>query len=495
MKAVIIGSGLGGLSCGAILAKCGYEVTVLEKEAVIGGCLQCFERRGKRFETGMHFIGSASKGQTLHTLMRFLEISEQVQLSPLDSHAYEVISLDGKRYNFAMGRHAFIEKMAAYFPHQKDNLSKYYDVVERVAKASSLHTMTDVAAPEVLTEFQLRSINEVIESVITDPVLQQVLVGNLPLYAGKKDKTPFSTHAFIMDFYNQSAYRIVGGSDKIAEALKATIQRYGGEICTRAKVTKVVCDDQMVKKVEINGEKEMPVDVLISDIHPQSFFPLVDSKLIRPAFRKRIQEMENTVSAFTIYVDFKENTVPYMNYNFYGYHGCSPWDCESYDESNWPRGYLYMHLCHKDKARYASTGEIISYMWMKDVEQWLGTRIGFRGDSYENFKREKAEQLIDTVERDFPGFRSTIRHYYTSTPLTYMDYTGTADGSMYGIAKDINKGITSRVSFKTRIPNLYLVGQNVNSHGMLGVLVGTIVTCSDVLKPVSLFDLIKEAGL
>ena len=76
MKAVIIGSGLGGLSCGAILAKCGYEVTVLEKEAVIGGCLQCFERRGKRFETGMHFIGSADKGQTLFRLMKALEIDE-----------------------------------------------------------------------------------------------------------------------------------------------------------------------------------------------------------------------------------------------------------------------------------------------------------------------------------------------------------------------------------------------------------------------------------
>ena len=63
MKSVlIIGSGLGGLSCGVILAKNGYDVTVLEQNAVIGGCLQCFSRRGVKFETGRHFIGGGDEG-------------------------------------------------------------------------------------------------------------------------------------------------------------------------------------------------------------------------------------------------------------------------------------------------------------------------------------------------------------------------------------------------------------------------------------------------
>ena len=67
-QVIIIGSGMGGLSCGVILAKNGYDVTVLEQGHQIGGCLQCFTRRGARFETGMHFIGSAAEGQTLEDL-------------------------------------------------------------------------------------------------------------------------------------------------------------------------------------------------------------------------------------------------------------------------------------------------------------------------------------------------------------------------------------------------------------------------------------------
>ena len=96
-KVIIIGSGLGGLSTGAILAKNGYDVSVLEQNNQAGGCLQCFTRRGAKFETGMHFIGSAAPEQTLYKLMRYLEIDKEVTLSQLNTDGYDVVVLEGKR--------------------------------------------------------------------------------------------------------------------------------------------------------------------------------------------------------------------------------------------------------------------------------------------------------------------------------------------------------------------------------------------------------------
>lgn len=200
-KVIIIGSGLGGLSCGVILAKNGYDVTVLEQASQIGGCLQCFTRYGAKFETGMHFVGSSSKGQTLDRLMTYLEIDKDVELSKLDETGYDVVSLLGQKYKFANGREPFIEQMAEYFPKQRDHLLAYYNLVEKVAGASSLHSLKYAESDAAVNmEYQLRSINDVVEEVITDPLLAKVLVGNLPLYAAERDKTPFSTHAFIMDF-------------------------------------------------------------------------------------------------------------------------------------------------------------------------------------------------------------------------------------------------------------------------------------------------------
>lgn len=495
MRIVIIGSGLGGLSCGAILSKNKYEVTVLEKEAVIGGCLQCFKRKGKKFETGMHFIGSAAEGQTLARLMRYLEIDGKVELSPLDPMGYDVVSINGKHYKFACGREAFINRMAEEFPHQRENLERYFDVIEQVANASTLHSLKHAESDDAInTEYQLRSVNEVIASIITDPLLQKVLVGNLPLYAGEKDKTPFSTHAFIMDFYNQSACRIVGGSDTIAEALRQTIEEHGGQVLTKSQVTSINCDDRKVTSVVVNGTVEIPADYVISGIHPQRTFEMLDTRLIRPAFRQRIAHIPNTVSCFTVYLDFKENAMPYMNSNFYGYNYGTPWDCEKYDERTWPKGYLYVHLCHEADARFAQTGEIICYMQMSDVQKWKDTARGHRGADYEAFKHRKAEQLIDCIEKEFPGFRDTIKCYYTSSPLTYLDYTGTSEGAMYGVAKDINLGPACRVPHRTKVPNLLLTGQNINSHGMLGVLVGTIVTCSELLSAATIYEQILEAN-
>lgn len=258
---------------------------------------------------------------------------------------YDVVALEGKRYKFANGKEAFIRQMTEYFPHQHDNLVRYFDLIEEIANASSLHSLKYAETDTVSNmEYQLRSINDVISEVITDPTLAKVLVGNLPLYAAEKDRTPFSTHAFIMDFYNQSAFRIQGGSDKVATALVHTIQRYGGEVKARNKVTRIVCDDTHAVAVEVNGEELIPCDYVISDAHPKRTLELLDTKLIRPVFRNRINQIPQTVGGFSVYLHFKENTVPYLNYNYYGYQGSTPWDCERYTDDNWPKGSLYALL-------------------------------------------------------------------------------------------------------------------------------------------------------
>ena len=139
------------------------------------------------------------------------------------------------------------------------------------------------------------------------------------------------------------------------------------------------------------------------------------------------------------------------------------------------------HAEAKQSPKFAKSAVILSYMSIDALKQWKDTKIGHRGVDYERFKQEMAKRLLDAVEKDFPGLRDKIADYHAATPLTYRDYTSTPDGSIYGLAKDVTKGIAGRVSFKTKVPNLFLVGQNINSHGMLGVLVGTMNVCSQLI--------------
>lgn len=492
-KCVIIGSGLGGLACGSILAKNGYEVTVLEQGAQIGGCLQCFRRGGALFDTGMHYIGSAEPGQVLYTFLHYLGVDQKIKLSKLNPKGYDVFSFRGQHYQMANGKEAFVDTLAKQFPESREELSRYYDLVKQVASSWAMHSLNTAVDLNVNAEYQMRSVNEVIDSMISNPTLREVLAGIVPLYAGEKDHTPFYVHALIADSYDQSASRIVGGSSLVADALADTIKERGGQVLTKHQVQEIECDEKQATAVITTTGERFAADLVISAIHPAKTMQMVNSRLIRPAYRQRISEGRNTTSAFTVYLKFRKDAMPYMDHNFYYYRGDSVWGCEQYDDQSWPKFLLYMHFCQEEHPVYATTGEILTYMTMDEVRQWEGTHVGHRGESYEAFKRKKAETAITALEEEMPGIREKIETYYTSTPLTYIDYTGVPDGALYGMMKDVSLLGSAGVSSKTRVPNLLLSGQSITLHGMMGVLAGSMVTCSEVLTMEEIISQLKQA--
>ncbi|MBP5570075.1 MAG: NAD(P)/FAD-dependent oxidoreductase [Prevotella sp.] len=491
-KCVIIGSGLGGLSCGCILAKNGYEVTVLEQGLQAGGCLQCFRRGDAVFDTGMHYIGSADRGQVLHTILNYLGVGDSIRLERLDPTGYDVISFCGEQYRLANGRENFVDSLARRFPENRDELLRYCDLIDQVAASSPMHTLNINADIETFAKYQTVSVGEVIDSVVSDPTLRQVLAGISPLYAGEKDVTPFYAHALIADFYNQSSFRIVGGSGTLTDAMVDVIRNNGGQVLTRRKAERIECNSTGATAVITSDGERFPADVVVSAIHPANTVGLVDSHLLRPAYRRRLEHARNTTSAFTLYLKFRKNRVKYLNHNIFYYRGDTVWDCQRSNDATWPKFMLYMHFCHRENPEFAETAEVLTYMDYCETEQWAGTRRGQRGESYEQFKRLKAERLIDALEQEIPGIRGDIEEYYTSTPLTWRDYTGVPEGAMYGMAKDVNLVGAGCISPRTNIPNLLLAGQCVTLHGMLGVLAGSLMTCSELLTADVLFSRLRN---
>jgi all-trans-retinol 13,14-reductase len=490
---IIIGSGLGGLTCGYILAKNGYRVSILEKNAQAGGCLQVFTRRGATFETGMHYIGSMEAGQNLHRFFNYLSLLPDVELYSLDKTAYDIISIAGERFSFACGREHFVETLARRFPEERENLRNYYRTLEAVADNSPLYRLHPGRTLNLLNpEHVKKSASEIIASTIRHPLLRQVVAGNVPLYAGMENKTSFYIHAFINHFYNRSAFRIVGGSASIAQSLIRSIRSMGGSVYTSCPVAAIRCNSTQAVGVTLKNGEEIQGDCFISGIHPLRTLELLETPLIRKSYRDRVLHLKHTASSFTVYIHFKKDAVPYLNSNFYHYNGNSVYGCENYTQQEWPKGFLYMHHCSSAAPRHAETAVILSYMNFEEVSRWQGTSVGRRGEEYENFKRQKAERLLDELEKQMPGTRSRIAHYYTSTPLTYLDYTGTENGSMYGRFRDCSEPVQNVISQRTKIPNLFLTGQNTNSHGALGVIIGAIITAGELLGVDTIVRQIEE---
>ena len=174
------------------------------------------------------------------------------------------------------------------------------------------------------------------------------------------------------------------------------------------------------------------------------------------------------------------------------------WYGWNYNEDNWPMGYALFFSASSKSEEYAESATIITYMRYDDVKLWEHTfntvaLKNDRGETYEEFKKRKAEKLIDLVEKKFPGLKDAIQSYYTATPLSYRDYIGNDDGSLYGILKNNNDPMKSLISSKTKIPNLYLTGQNMILHGILGVSISALVTCGAFMDMDTLIEKVRNA--
>ena len=491
---VIIGGGLGGLLCGYILCKHGFGVVVLEKNAVIGGCLQSFRRNGVLFDTGMHYIGSMDEGQLLHRFWKYLGLLDQVKLRKLDEQAFDIISYGGQRYPSAMGYENYVERLVSFFPKERKALQNYVDTLYKVSTSSPVSRLEEVEHTFPLEiEYVKTSASDYISHLTADPVLQNVLAGNVPLYAGVREKTPFYIHAFLHNSYIQSAYRIVGGGQSVADGLVDSIRAMGGEVWTQSEVVRFVGSEQVMSGVELKDGRYVEGKYFISAVHPQAMAGMLCEAMVKRSFCRRIRNLENTIAGFTVYLGFKPEEVPYFNSNYFHYEVEDIWTCGDYTGREWPRGYLYMHQAPENGGDYSESALIISYMRYEEVRKWQGTRVGHRGEAYQEFKERRALQLIEALSREFPGIKDKIAFYNVSTPLTYENYTATVEGGMYGILRDVNSLLQAGVAQRSHIPNLYLTGQNTNSHGMLGVTNGAMLTCAELLGINTIIKAINKA--
>jgi all-trans-retinol 13,14-reductase len=89
--------------------------------------------------------------------------------------------------------------------------------------------------------------------------------------------------------------------------------------------------------------------------------------------------------------------------------------------------------------------------------------------------------------------QDALETFYTSTPLTYRDYIGNDDGSMYGILKNHHHPIKAFIPPKSKVPNLYLTGQNINLHGILGVTISALATATQFVDRKELIDRLRAS--
>ncbi len=495
---VIIGSGLGGLVCGTVLSMNGYKVGIFEKNRQIGGCLQTYSRDKTVIDTGVHYIGALAPGQNLHSIFKYLGIIDKLKLKKMDVDGFDKIGFgsNGKTYKLAQGYDNFIKQLLTDFPEEEKALNDYCEKIKEICGKFPLYNLRtgDYAEKEDILNIDTYTF---LTSITNNKKLQQVLAGNNLLYAGVADKTPLYIHALITNSFIESAWKCVDGGSQIAKLLSKQIHEHGGEIHRNTKVVQIAGSDKIEHIVLENG-KNATAKYFISNLHPTQTMEITESEVLRNAYRSRMQNLDNTIGTFLLNIVLEKDTFPYLNYNYYHHETEDAWEGVNYTHENWPLTYALFANAISKHEKFTDSLTIMTYMRYEDVAKWedtfnTDTHNNGRGEEYEAFKKEKAERLLDIVEKRFPNIRDCIKSYYVATPLSYRDYQGTADGSMYGIAKDHRNSFKTFISPRTRLPNLLLTGQNLNLHGILGVTISALITCGELLNIEELLAKINKA--
>lgn len=479
---VIIGGGLGGLISALILSKEGMNVCLLEQNPQLGGNLQSFTRKGCTFDTGMHYIGSLDQGQYLYRYFNYLGLNGKLNLKKLDTKGYDTLTFDGddREYPMSQGYDQFVSDLTEYFPEEKKGLEAYTAKIRSVIGQFPLYDISGISTYQLNPSLLEECAAGFIRKTIGNERLQNVLAGAQSLYPGNAEQSPLYVHACMRDSLINSCWRPVDGSQQIADRLEESIKKYGGTILPSHKVKEILVNNGIAEAVVLENDDKIFAAKFISNAHPVSTLKMIGEGKIRKIYRRRIMRLKNTPGAFTVYAVLKKDTFPYLNKNYFHYTNRGV--LHPSDEGHaWPENYYFYTPASHNTNKFAESIVMLADMNFAEVSHWAGSKVNRRGEEYEAFKHEKAGLLLNSLEKRLPGIKEKIVDYYTSTPLTFMDYTGTHEGSAYGVMKDCTDPLRSIISPATRISNLYFTGQNLNLHGFMGVTAAAVITCSKIV--------------
>lgn len=507
--AIIIGSGLGGLSCGATLSKANKKVLILEQHNLIGGCATCFKRKGMLVDAGLHEMDFGTpKSDMKHAIFKHLGLDKKLDLITLPS-AWSIIEQNNPNKILTIPHGNTKEALIAAFPHEKEGIEKYF---KKIAFQGFLvrsfpfdmKFLDFFFAPITTLIFfaynmlRNKSVGEVLDSCIKDPKLKRILNINISYYHHNPFKFIWSYHAIGQNnYYNKGVY-IKGGSQKLSDTLSEIITQNSGEVKANADVVEILCDNKSAKGVRYidkksKEEKEVYADTIIANCDPHIVYTKLLSSLAPSEYEKDsklTKDLPLTSSLISLYMIFDKNLselYPNMDYSTFlvdDKYFNLPFTPEHADAANTPlhcRDFAFVNYSKIDSGlsdrddRYLGVGAVYSY-----YEEW----DNLDKDAYKAKKQELQDALVKRLEDVYPGIMQHCIHIELATPKSIERYIRTRKGVIYGYDQD-QEGFIGRERFKSKsIKNLYFASSfGFPGGGFTGAILSGYRTARKILDP------------
>ncbi len=499
--AIIIGAGLGGLSCAAGFARQGFRPLVLEQHSIPGGYATTFKRPGGfEFDVSLHSTTVSERSGIPNLIPGFPEIKD-IEFVP-HRDLYRAIFPD---YDIRVPKKdvaGYLKILTGYFPEEKDGIQNLFQAMEGLAadlkKYSGMAGQVEMSTFPRDFPYLFKSVastwGQFQDAYIKDPKLKAIVSSLWGYFGLPPSKLASIYYALpVAGYLAEGGYYPIGKSQKISNALADFIEERGGKVLLKARVEKILVKDRIAYGVKTADGTEYTGRVVISNANAyDTFHKMIDEKDFLKDYLARMDSFSVSLSSFQVFLGLKKDLIRDVGIVdteiFYepsyddeaGYEAALNADVEN-------QGFgltLYDNLY----AGYSPEGKnTINIMVLQGYEPWKKYEADYFAGKKDAYRREKerlASVLIKKVEDTLlPGLTNAVEVKEIGTPLTNMRYTSNYRGAIYGWDQTLDNSMPRRLPHKTPVKNLYLAGAWTQpGHGYGAVIPSGLECLGEIMR-------------
>ena len=475
--AIIIGSGLGGLSCGSYLATKGWKVLVIEKHSIAGGYASSFKRGDFTFDVSLHMLNGVAKGTRWYKFFEWCGIADRIEFQKLNYFGRVVFPEHDFRIPCS-GLEDVIATFENHFPHEKAGIRSLFTEMGKIYEDQISFSASEKPLWIKLALFPLlyrslfpvvkKTSSELLDKHLKDEKLKAIFYANWMFYGLPPSKLNI-TYGVLpnLSYWTLGAYYPKGGNQVIPNAFVEVIKENGGEVIFNREVSKIITEGRKAVGVETRKGESYKGNVIISNISPQdTFLRLLEPAVIPNKIKDHTSKMELSGSHFLVYLGLGEEFTNKLenkeDYEFfisdtYDHDLDYQWSISGEFEK---ASYELVLYSNADKTIAKGNKFIMGLTQFHSYEYWQKFENDYFSGNKEEYKKEKervANILVQRAEQIIPNISQHIEVIEIATPLTFKRFTSNPKGASYGWANLVTQSNPlQRSPQKTPIKNLYL---------------------------------------
>ena len=466
--AVIIGSGIGGLTAAVLLGEQGFKVLLVEKAPAIGGALKRFYNSGLAFDSGFHFTGGLEEKEIFSDMLKILGVYPFLKenIRTVSQHFHLPFS----------GNHLVIDGQESQknilknlFPDEAFALDDYFSLLKKTMIACRLYDL-----PALLQHpfFELRedtlTLQQVLDQHFKNEELKAILSGACISHGTPPDEISFANHIRVAGYVMDKMFTFNNGGDDLFNVLSRKIGTLPVEVKTSCFPTEFRFENKTAKGLVLSTGEYVEMDQCLFTVHPKEILKAFPPSTFTPALIHRIEDFESSNGFFCVY-----GTLPPPRPISHELHlilpepGVNQYFREPFKE----QGILCLMLaCHRQKITFTS----METMFYEQVKMLEG-----RSQAYDFFKRKKTQENLKLIEQCIPDLKEKMTPMTSATPLTFKAYLNDFDGSAYGVKQKIGQySLLGRLRFR----NVYCGGQSAVLPGIAGTMFSSFMIARQMMS-------------